>query len=327
MDRILTIPVSQPSPLTPAYSVERCDGCIPDKAKLSLASAQTRAQVLARRMATVNRVSLVRMKASNKSAKSNVEVPRETIEQVLGHCDETWKLIVALSRYGGMRCPSEVLSLRWADIDWERGRMAVREPKVEHHKGRGLRSCPIFPELRPYLEKAREAAPEDAEYVIGHAEYRRAANSPVGWRNANLRTQFARILERAKVKPWPRLFQSMRASRQTELESQFPLHVVCSWLGNSPRIAQRNYLLVTDEHFSTALEADTAPKKAAQKAAQLGSKTAQKAAQQAHARPRKHSQESAKNAGKTAIFPAKLENMERRGQDSNLRKGVTPSPI
>jgi hypothetical protein len=44
----------------------------------------------------------------------------------------------------------------------------------------------------------------------------------------------------------------MRASRQTELQREFPLHVVCSWLGNSPRIAQRSYLLVTEDDFARA---------------------------------------------------------------------------
>jgi hypothetical protein len=42
----------------------------------------------------------------------------------------------------------------------------------------------------------------------------------------------------------------MRASRQTEPQRDFPLHVVCSWLENSPRIAQRSYLLVTQDHFA-----------------------------------------------------------------------------
>jgi hypothetical protein len=44
----------------------------------------------------------------------------------------------------------------------------------------------------------------------------------------------------------------MRASRQTELQREFPLHVVCSWLGNSPRIAQQSYLLVTEEDLAKA---------------------------------------------------------------------------
>jgi hypothetical protein len=44
----------------------------------------------------------------------------------------------------------------------------------------------------------------------------------------------------------------MRASWQTELQREFPLHVVCSWLGNSPRIAQQSYLLVTEDDFARA---------------------------------------------------------------------------
>ncbi len=39
---------------------------------------------------------------------------------------------------------------------------------------------------------------------------------------------------------------------ETELQREFPLHVVCSWLGNSPRIAQQNYLLVTEGDFAKA---------------------------------------------------------------------------
>jgi hypothetical protein len=30
--------------------------------------------------------------------------------------------------------------------------------------------------------------------------------------------------------------------------------VVCSWLGNSPRVANRHYLQVTDTHFEKALQ-------------------------------------------------------------------------
>jgi hypothetical protein len=46
--------------------------------------------------------------------------------------------------------------------------------------------------------------------------------------------------------------QEGRASRQTELQREFPLHVVCYWLGKSPRIAQRSYLLVTEDDFAKA---------------------------------------------------------------------------
>ena len=45
---------------------------------------------------------------------------------------------------------------------------------------------------------------------------------------------------------------STGACQQTELQREFPLHVVCSWLGNSPRIAQQSYLLVTEDDFARA---------------------------------------------------------------------------
>ena len=41
----------------------------------------------------------------------------------------------------------------------------------------------------------------------------------------------------------------MRSSRETELVERFPVHVVTAWLGNTPEIARRHYLQVTDEHF------------------------------------------------------------------------------
>jgi hypothetical protein len=66
---------------------------------------------------------------------------------------------------------------------------------------------PHFPELRPYLEDVRELAPDDAVHVI--TRYR----DPV----QNLRTQLLRIVKRARVQPWPRLFQNLRSSRETEL--------------------------------------------------------------------------------------------------------------
>src|SRR5262249_47974483 len=43
--------------------------------------------------------------------------------------DAQWRGIVALARFGGLRCPSDILALGWADIDWERSRFLVRSPK------------------------------------------------------------------------------------------------------------------------------------------------------------------------------------------------------
>jgi integrase len=84
-------------------------------------------------------------------------VSREDTQKVLDACPDTeWRLIVALSRYGGVRCPSETLALRWQDVDWERDRFWVSSPKTEGHEGHEGRWVPLFPELRPYLEVAFE---------------------------------------------------------------------------------------------------------------------------------------------------------------------------
>jgi hypothetical protein len=66
--------------------------------------------------------------------------------------------------------------------------------------------------------------------------------------NANLRTQFERIIARAGLKPWPKLFQNLRATRATELAAEYPSHVAADWMGHSAMAAQK--------HYSKALLAD-----------------------------------------------------------------------
>lgn len=181
-------------------------------------------------------------------------ITREETEKLLVACKNAdWRVIVALCRFGGLRCPSEVLTLEWDDIDWEQGRFRVHSPKTEHHPGKASRMVPLFPELRAVLEEALQTKDPETVYVIGNDAYRQAANTPGGWRSCNLRTQFNRILKRAGLKPWPRLFHALRASRETELAKEFPLHVVTAWLGNTPRIAMKHYLMTTEDDFSKAV--------------------------------------------------------------------------
>ena len=94
-------------------------------------------------------------------------VGRIDLQSVLNACpDAAWRLIFALSRYGGVCCPSEALALRWQDVDWERGRFGVSSPKAEEREGHEGRWVPLFPDLRPYFEAIFEASPEGAVHVI-----------------------------------------------------------------------------------------------------------------------------------------------------------------
>ena len=73
--------------------------------------------------------------------------------------------------------------------------------------------------------------------------------------NVNLRTGLEKILKRAGVPQWPKLFQNLRASRETELmASGIPAHVIHAWLGNSREVAEDHYLMVTDTDFEKAVQ-------------------------------------------------------------------------
>lgn len=176
-------------------------------------------------------------------------ITRAETTKLLDACpNNDWRLIVALARYGGLRCPSEVLSLRWQDVDWTAEEIEVQSPKTEHHPGKATRTIPLFPELREYLEAAFDP---QATYVVDES-MRASARGKAGWRNCNLRTPFERIVKRAGLTKWPRLFHNLRSSRQTELAEEFPSHVVCEWLGNSEDIARKHYYQVTEDHFAKA---------------------------------------------------------------------------
>ena len=71
-------------------------------------------------------------------------------------------------------------------------------------------------------------------------------------KNSNLRRRFKKIVGRAGLQPWPKLFQNMRASRATELVKDFPEHIVTAWMGHSKKIAQKHYLQVTEEDYKQA---------------------------------------------------------------------------
>ena len=184
----------------------------------------------------------------------------EEAAKVLAACpDHEWRLIFALARFGGLRTPSETLILRWGDVDWDRGRILVRSPKTEHHEGKDSRWVPIFPELRLHLETAWDKAEPGTEFVINR--YRDG--------DQNLRTTLLRIISRAGLTAWPKLFQNLRSTRETEFAETFPLHVVTAWLGNSHAVATKHYLQVTDEHFERGASVPTPGKCAHNRAQQV----------------------------------------------------------
>ncbi len=92
------------------------------------------------------------------------------------------------SRFGGLRTPSESRLLRRDDIDWEKNRISILEPKVEHHAGRAprrssttqvehhagrrIRNYSISPILRPIVDEAIEIFGDKSEFVVAVSQCR-----------------------------------------------------------------------------------------------------------------------------------------------------------
>ena len=195
-----------------------------------------------------------------------------------------WRVIFALCRWGGLRCPTEVLRLKWEDVNWSEKRFVVHASKTEHHADGGVRIVPLFPEVEKVLLDAYDQAEAGNPYVV--TKYRDDRQ--------NLRSQFGKIIKRAGVKPWVKLFQNLRSTRETELAEQFPVHTVCQWIGNTPKVAMKHYLQTTDEHFRRAVSSsvdrpsETTSQKAAHNPAHF---VAQNPAQQVSVENRNHRQE------------------------------------
>ena len=187
-------------------------------------------------------------RGSYKNKKREFFVPMEWYGKLIDACpDQTWRTIVALCRIGGLRCTSEVLAMRWEDVDWDNGRMQVRSVKTERLAGHESRIIPLWPELREQLNAQWDQAEEGGSpYVI--AKYRGASSV--------LRTYFEKVVFRAGLQRWPRLFHNLRGSRSNELFSRFPGHVASYWMGQSETIARAHYLHATDQDYETALQMD-----------------------------------------------------------------------
>lgn len=172
-------------------------------------------------------------------------VDPDAIRRVLDVCpDNDWRLTFALGRFAGLRIPSEVVGLTWADVDWDRRALAVASPKTEGHAGHGSRAVPIGPELFALLLKAYDAAEPGAVHVVP-----RLRDARMNWR-----THARRIIQRAGLAYWPRLFQALRSSCEMDWAASFPLRDVAAWVGHDARVAMQHYLKPTEATFRMATE-------------------------------------------------------------------------
>lgn len=174
------------------------------------------------------------------------DVTMEEYFQLLEFCPcQEWRTIISLARIGGLR-PSEILALRWQDVDWQNARFYARSRKTEHHQGKEGRFVPIFSLLKEELECLwfREESVETMEYVINRYSNRE---------KTNLCTQFDRISTLAGIGKINRPFDNMRASRANEVERRFGPYLESQWIGHTRKTARRHYMMVREVDFAEAV--------------------------------------------------------------------------
>ena len=147
--------------------------------------------------------------------------------------------MIALSRIGGLRAPSEFRHLKWSDVNVETGKMLVTAPKTKRQ-----RRVKLFPRLLAVLEEHRELTGNQSEYVVDRPCYRA--------RDANLRTQLGKILARAGIPSFHRPFDNFRASASTDLATIYPIKTAADWLGHSVQTALKYYHMSRDQDLTAA---------------------------------------------------------------------------
>lgn len=181
--------------------------------------------------------------AANVEGRDKPYVPADIVLKVIDHLPSpAWKVLLALSRFAGLRSPSETRALRWQHVNWSEGRITVPVPKLAHIPGKETRIIPIFTELHPWLLAAFEAAEPGDDRVVALPSYS----------GTYLRKVIQAAIVKAAVPSWASTFHSLRASCEIDLAAVYPLHVVVGWIGHDMKVAQRSYLKILDRNFADA---------------------------------------------------------------------------
>jgi integrase len=165
-------------------------------------------------------------------------VSDETVTAVLAACpDDESRLIVALARYAGLRCPSEMVDLRWRDIELENNVIRVRSSKLAAYGQKSARDVPVTPQVRAALLQVGFGSPD--QHVVPR----------ISSKSTNMRKMLETAVRRAGLNPWPRLFQNLRASCEMDWATAAGHHAAAAWIGHSLEVSAKHYVLVRDDHF------------------------------------------------------------------------------
>jgi integrase len=197
------------------------------------------------------------------------------------------KVLYALCYTGGLRL-SEALSLRWSEVDFDKGRVSiVNQPATDilppfEVKDTDSRTVPLPEEALNLMLQLHEQAPEKVPYVVLTreryekilAKWKECHETNRPWRNSyfarNVLRNFRKRLHRTEIKAGSNklTIHTLRKVCIQNWANDLPMNVVKEFAGHSSIVTtQRFYSTVTDEHFDQAARAADKRLKEAQKKA------------------------------------------------------------
>lgn len=167
--------------------------------------------------------------------------------------DRELRLLLAMVRIAGVRCPSEIRPLTWQSVQWDEGVIVVVAPKTEGYEDQERREVPILPAMRPILNDAWEHAPP------GELMFPRHQGT-----GAAITGRIESLLRKIGEPLIPKPMVNMRASAERDaFAAGHAPDVVAAWFGHSPTTALKHYSRVVKERetrrASNALHASTEP--------------------------------------------------------------------
>ena len=185
-------------------------------------------------------------KGSFRNAARQKYIDKSQAIEVLEACRNSdhpleWRALFALARFQGLRVPCETRALRWQDVDFTNRLITITSVKTKRYEGKDKRVMPIFAPTLAILQELRSQRPTQVFVFDALLPQMRA--------NANLRTGFLRILRRAGLEPWSKLFVNLRASASTDVEKKYNPKCESRWIGHSEKVADEHYLQVLPEEL------------------------------------------------------------------------------
>lgn len=159
--------------------------------------------------------------ALHDDARDRYVAPDEVDQLLRAIADPEFAAVVVLSRYAGLRVPSE-LAIRWADVGDTTFRVFAR-------KTQRWRSIPLFPAIAQRLATLPRTADVCLPGVVARGASFCGDRLASAYRDAGI------------PGPPPKPWINYRASAERDLLASYPIDDVASWLGHSPSTALRSY--------------------------------------------------------------------------------------